>query len=112
MRGTNLAIFGAVLLAAGAAQAQTMHYNVKAMDFDLWCTEQQHLPFERCGKRLPDDVKKFEAYRTVVERYEIPYLQGKEQKLRFDRDILHDDPIDKDPADKTNPPQAAGGRSP
>ena len=112
MRGTSLAIVGAVLLAATAAQAQTMHYNVKTMDFDLWCTEQQHLPYERCGKRLPDDVKKFEAYRAVVERYEIPYLQGKEQKLRFDRDILHDDPIDKDPADKTNPPQAAGGRSP
>jgi hypothetical protein len=112
MRGTSLAIVGAVLLAATAAQAQTMHYNVKTMDFDLWCTEQQHLPYERCGKRLPDDVKKFEAYRAVVERYEIPYLQEKEQKLRFDRDILHDDPIDKDPADKTNPPQATGGRSP
>ncbi len=112
MRGTNLAIVGAVLLAAGAAQAQTMHYNVKTMDFDLWCTEQQHLPYERCDKRLPGDVQKFEAYRAVVERYEIPYLQGKEQRLRFDRDIMHDDPIDNDPADKSQPPQATDRKSP
>jgi hypothetical protein len=112
MRGTCLAILGAVLLAATAAQAQTTHYNVKTMDFDLWCTEQAHLPYERCDKRLPDDLRKFEAYRAVVERYEIPYLQQKEQKLRFDRDILHDDPIDKDPADKTQPPQATDGKSP
>jgi hypothetical protein len=112
MRGTLLAILGAVLLASAAAQAQTMQYNVKTMDFDLWCTEQAHLPYERCDKRLPDDLRKFEAYRAVVERYEIPYLQQKEQKLRFDRDILHDDPIDKDPADKAQPPQAMDGRSP
>ena len=112
MRETSLAIFGAVLLAATAAPAQTTRYHVKTMDFDLWCTEQQHLPYERCEKRLPDDMKKFEAYRAVVERYEIPYLQEKEQKLRFDRDILHDDPIDKNPADKSQTPQATGGRSP
>jgi len=111
MRRTNLAILVAALLAA-AAQAQTMHYGVKTMDFDLWCTEQAHLPYERCDKRLPEDLQKFEAYRAVVERYEIPYLQEKEQKLRFDRDILHDDPIDKDPADKSQPPQATDGKTP
>ena len=112
MRGTSPAIFVAALLAAAAAQAQALHYDVKSMDFDLWCTEQAHLPYERCDKRLPDDLKKFEAYRAVVERYEIPYLQKKEQTLRFDRDILHDDPIDKDPADKSQPPQAPDGKSP
>jgi hypothetical protein len=112
MRGTRFTILGAVFLAATAAQAQTTHYNVKTMDFDLWCTEQAHLPYERCDKHLPDDMQKFEAYRAVVERYEIPYLQEKEQKLRFDRDILHDDPIDKDPADKTRPLQATVGKSP
>jgi hypothetical protein len=112
MKATHLAIFSAVLLTAAAAHAQTSHYNVKSMDFDLWCTEQAHLPYERCDKRLPDDLQKFEAYRAVVERYEIPYLQEKEQKLRFDRDILHDDPIDKDPANKSQPPQATDGKSP
>jgi hypothetical protein len=57
-------------------------------------------------------MQKFEAYRAVVEKYEVPYLQEREQKLRLDRDILHDDPIDKDPADKINTPQATDGKSP
>ena len=110
----NLAFLCGALLAAATlpAGAQATRYNVKTMDFDLWCTEEARLPYERCDKRLPDDMQKFEAYRAVVEKYEVPYLQEREQKLRLDRDILHDDPIDKDPADKTNPPQAAGGRSP
>ncbi len=112
-RANRALLFVGVLAATGlSAQAQTTNYPVKAMDFDLWCTEQQHLPYDRCDKRLADDVQRFEAYRAVVERYEIPYLQEKEQKLRFDRDILHDDPIDKNPADKTQPPQATDGKTP
>ena len=111
MKATSLAIFGAVLLAAAAAQAQTTHYNVKAMDFDLWCTEEQHLPYERCDKRLPEDMQKFEAYRAVVEKYEIPYLQQKEQKLQFDRDILHNDPIDNPPQSDTPKPNAMDGKT-
>jgi len=90
--------------AFAAAHAQAGRYPVHAMDFDLWCTEEQHLPWERCDKRLPDDVQKFEAYRAIVERYEIPYLQEKEQALHFDQTILENDPIDKKP---NNPlPQA------
>ncbi|MGA7674799.1 MAG: hypothetical protein WCA78_07085 [Rhizomicrobium sp.] len=112
MKRTSLAILGAVLLAAAAAQAQTTRYNVKTMDFDLWCTEEQHLPYERCDKRLPEDMQKFEAYRAVVEKYEIPYLQKKEQKLQFDRDILHNDPIDNPPQPDTPKPNATDGKSP
>jgi hypothetical protein len=102
-------------LAAGfalPAGAQTLRYPVKkAMDFDIWCTEVQHIAWERCDKRLPEDIKTFEAYRAVVERYEIPYLKEKESALRFDEDILHNDPIDKRP-DSTiqQPPSATADR--
>ncbi|MGC9952922.1 MAG: hypothetical protein ABSD21_01395 [Rhizomicrobium sp.] len=114
MRGTNITFLSAILFAAATlpAGAQTTSYNVKTMDFDLWCTEQAHLPYERCDKRLPDDLQKFEAYRAIVEKYEIPYLQEKEQKLRLDRDILHNDPIDKGPAQKADVTKATDGKSP
>jgi hypothetical protein len=111
MRAVRLALICAGLLAATtAAHAQAARYPVRTMDFDIWCTEEAHLAPDRCDKRLPDDTQKFEAYRAIVEKYEIPYLQEKEQKLRFDRDILHDDPIDTKPADKTKPPGPTDGK--
>ncbi len=82
------------------------------MDFDIWCTEEQHLPYQRCEQRLPDDLKAFEAYRDTVERYEIPYLQEKDQRLRFDRDIMHNDPIDNPPQPDVAKPNVTGGKSP
>jgi len=96
--------------AFAAAHAQAARYPVHTMDFDLWCTEEQHLSWERCDKRLPEDVQKFDAYRAVVERYEIPYLQEKEQTLHFDQTILQNDPIDKKPnATVQQAPRAADG---
>lgn len=83
--------------AFSGAHAQAARYPVQTMDFDLWCTEQQHYSWDRCDKRLPEDMKKFEAFRGVVERYEIPYLQQKQQALHFDETILQNDPIDKKP---------------
>jgi hypothetical protein len=107
MRRICFAILG-LLAAAAAAQAQSARYPLKTLDFDNWCTEEQHWSYDRCDKRLPDDVKRFEAYRAIVEKYEIPYYQEKDQKLRFDRDIMHNDPIDNGVEDKANPPPLAG----
>ena len=85
----------AVLLAALPALAQTgRNYDVKTMNFDLWCQETQHLPPERCDKRTPEDEKIFEAYRAQIERYEVPYLQQQQRDIAIDRDILHNDPVD------------------
>ncbi len=39
-------------------------------------------------------MQKFEAYRAIIERYEIPYLQEKQNQLQMNRDILHNDPVD------------------
>jgi len=108
MKRTCFALLCAGLLAAVAlpAHAQQTRYPVKTMDFDIWCTEEAHLSYDRCGKRLPADMQKFEAYRAIVEKYEIPYLQQRQQKLEFDRDILHNDPIDNKPDDRSKAPAA------
>lgn len=107
-----VALAGALsALLVPSAGAQTLRYPVKhALDFDLWCTEVQHIDWQRCDKRLPEDMQKFEAYRAVVERYEIPYLQEKDTTLRFNEDILHNDPVDKRP-DSTvaKPPDPMAG---
>jgi hypothetical protein len=98
-------------LALSPAFAQAARYPVQhAMDFDIWCTEVQRIAWQRCDKRLPEDMQKFEAYRTIVERYEIPYLQEKDSALHFDQNFLHNDPVDKKP-DSTvaQPPSATAG---
>lgn len=93
-----------ILLAAAAllalpAQAQTNRYDVKTMNFDLWCQEQARLDPDRCDKRLPEDEKQFEAYRAKIEKYEVPYLKRKENEQLLDQNILHNDPVG-DPIDK------------
>src|SRR3984957_710151 len=75
------------------AHAQGQNYDVKTMNFDLWCQEQQHLDPDRCDKRLPGDEKDFEAYRATIEHYEIPYLQEKQNDVALDRNILRNDTI-------------------
>ena len=98
----------AALVFAAPVCAQMAHYPVKTMNFDLWCQEEANLPPERCDKRLPSDEKTFEAYRSKIERYEIPYLQEKENEAQFNRTVLHNDPID-NPVDKN---QAAQDQQP
>ncbi|MDB5739161.1 MAG: hypothetical protein JWP16_201 [Alphaproteobacteria bacterium] len=89
----------AVLIAATPALTPAMaqrngNYPVQEMNFDLWCQEQAGLAPERCDKRTPQDEATFEAYRSKVEAYEIPYLAQKASAARLDRDILRADPID------------------
>jgi hypothetical protein len=101
----QLLILVAVSLIAGPALAQRNgNYPVKEMNFDLWCQEQAGLPVERCDKRSAQDEAAFEAYRSKVEAYEIPYLQQKNNAARLDQDILRNDPVD-NPAVKDLPSQ-------
>ena len=86
----------ALLLCCGSVQAQVgRNYDVKPMNFDLWCQEEAHIAPERCDKRLPEDDDAFNAYRTKIEAYEIPYLQQQNRNMRIDTDILHNDPTDR-----------------
>jgi hypothetical protein len=85
-------------LTFAAAQAQQT-FDVQTINYDMWCQETQHLPADRCDKRLPQDEQAFEDYRAKVEKYEIPYLQGRQNGAQLNREILHSDPID-NPVDK------------
>jgi hypothetical protein len=87
-------LVAAMLALPASVFAQGPNYDVKTMNFDLWCQEQQHLDPDRCDKRLPGDEKDFEAYRAKIEQYEIPYLQEKSKDVALDRNILNKDPVD------------------
>lgn len=95
--GFAAAILMTVALPVHAQQTTT--YDVKTINFDLWCQEQARLPPDRCDQRLPEDEAQFEAYRAKIEKYELPYLKAKEREQHFDSTIIHADPIDH-PADK------------
>jgi hypothetical protein len=100
------------LLAASANAQQQTTYDVKTINFDLWCQEQANLPPDRCDRRLPEDEQRFEAFRATIEKYELSHLQDKERERNFDKNVLHNDPIDQplstqntspDTSTKTNP---------
>jgi len=84
-----------------SANAQTGRYDVKTINFDLWCQEQAKLPPERCDKREARDEQAFEAYRAKIEKYEIPFLERKDHEQQLDRTVLHSDPL-ADPVAKDN----------
>ncbi len=89
---------GAVLALTAIVPAQAQRNSnlpVQEMNFDLWCQEQAGLPPDRCDKRTDQDEAAFEAYRSKVEAYEIPYLQQKASAARLDTDLLRNDPVDR-----------------
>jgi hypothetical protein len=90
----SMVVLMAAFFVSSASAQGGRNYDVKIMNFDLWCQEQAHLPAARCDKRSPEDEKTFEAYRAQIERYEVPYLQQRQKDLSINRDILHNDPID------------------
>jgi hypothetical protein len=94
MTRTILLAVAACAFASGAVAQDSGALPLTDMNFDLWCQEEQHLSPERCDKRLPADNDAFEAYRAKIERYEIPYLEKKQQDQNFNRVILHNDPVD------------------
>jgi hypothetical protein len=97
MKTSVLLMILVVASAVPAAAQRNGNFQVKEMNFDLWCQEQARLPVERCDKRTEQDNATFEAYRAKVEAYEIPYLQRKNNAARMDTDILRNDPVDHPP---------------
>lgn len=101
--------FVAGFVAAAPAHAQ---FKVHNLDFDIWCTEEAHLPADRCEKRLPEDVQTFEAYRDIIERYEIEHMRSQDSKLHFDRYIMRNDPVERTKEPVPDKPAAPDGKSP
>jgi hypothetical protein len=97
------AVAAAGVLLSEQSSAQQANYDVKTINFDLWCQEQAQLPVERCDKRLPEDEKTYEAFRDTIEKYELPHLKDKEREHNFDTDILHNDPVDNPPTQTSKP---------
>jgi hypothetical protein len=79
----------AAVLAAGSADAQTQSlqgaqpYGVRTMSFESWCQQLQRLSPERCMQRRAEDVKAFNDYREIIERYDLQYLK----QAQKDRDL-------------------------
>jgi hypothetical protein len=103
----------AALLMIVQAGAQPLNYDVKTINFDLWCQEQANLPPSRCDKRLPEDEQRYETFRNTIEKYEVSHLKDRQKEKNFDSTILHNDPVDEPPttqnskpdvSTKTNPP--------
>jgi hypothetical protein len=95
MKRWRIAILGGVAAAALGAGAQAQKpYPLHDMNFDMWCQEEQHLPPDRCDQRLPADDAAFQSYRATIEKYEIPYLQRRDDDQNLNRVILNNDPID------------------
>jgi len=95
MRSVRFCLAGIVLtLLASRAGAQAYHYPLQEMNFDMWCQEDKGLPPERCDKRLPQDDSEFQAYRSTIEKYELPYLQRRAGDQVLSRVILHNDQLD------------------
>jgi hypothetical protein len=84
----------AILTIADSALAQPLsgpsNYDVKNMSFDAWCQETQHYPTDRCEARRPEDLKAFEDYRALIERYELDHLKRVQQGDELWADINRD----------------------
>ena len=70
--------------------APSTTFNVRGLDFDLWCQQTQRYAADRCTARRAEDVKAFEDYRAAIERYELDYLKQVERdqdvRARINRD--------------------------
>lgn len=108
-RMLSIALIAAAALFVAVPPARA-EYKVRSLDFDIWCTEEARLPYERCEQRLPEDVQKFEAYRAIIEKFEIEHLRAKDRKLHFDRYILRNDPVERTKAPVPDTPDPADGK--
>jgi hypothetical protein len=111
-RAFLLASATVLAFALAPALAQQANYDVKTINFDLWCQEQANLPAERCDKRLPEDEKDYETFRNTIEKYEVSHLKDKQKERSFDSTILHNDPIDEPPSTQNSEPDVSTKTNP
>jgi hypothetical protein len=81
-------------LVTNGEHAFARDYGLVAMNFDLWCQEEAHLPAHRCDQRTAVDEKAFEDIQREISPYEAQNLRRAEQEMQLERDFLQNDPID------------------
>ena len=92
------AVIGVIVavLVSGDAEGQIVSapgtFGGATMSFEVWCEQTQRYAADRCRARRPEDMKAYEDYRAVIERYDLQYGKEKEKerdatKYR-DRDIF------------------------
>lgn len=62
------------------------------LGFDMWCQEVETLAESRCDQHRPEDVKAYQAYRALMERFQ----EERDAKARKEREIsesLNRDPL-------------------
>lgn len=81
-------------VAAAGGHASARDYGLVAMNFDLWCQEEAHLPVSRCDQRTAVDENAFENFQRVISPYEAQNLRAAKQEMELRRDFMDNDPID------------------
>ena len=104
MRNIRKAFVAALVFGAAAFRADAQSaLPLAEINFDMWCQEHEHLPPDRCDKRLPQDDAAYQTFVQNYEKYEMQYLQQKRNDVNFNKDILHNDPVDH-PVQPSAPP--------
>jgi hypothetical protein len=79
---------------ANGSDASARDYGLVAMNFDLWCQEEAHLPVHRCDKRTAVDEKAFEDFQGEISPYEAQNLRAAEQEQWLKQNFMDNDPVD------------------
>jgi len=79
---------------APGGHASARDHGLVAMNFDLWCQEEAHLPVHRCDKRTAVDEKAFEDFQRAISPYEAQNLRAAEQEQWLKQNFMDNDPID------------------
>lgn len=81
-----------VALVSANADAQTLStpgtFGGTTMSFEVWCQQTQRYAVDRCRARRPEDIKAYDDYRAVIERYDLQY--GKEKEKERDATKLYE----------------------
>jgi hypothetical protein len=104
-----LALLAGVVAPGGHASARD--YGLVAMNFDLWCQEEEHLPAHRCDQRTAVDEKAFEDFQHIISPYEAQNLRAAEQEQWLERDFMENDPVDHPMTSSLAAPQSSLPRS-
>ena len=97
---TLLALLAAVPAAAqnpaatqslrGITGAPSRTLPVRRISFERWCQEIQRYPLVRCDARQPDDLRAFDDYRMIIERYEVEFLRQREREAQVQDRVNQD----------------------